>query len=323
MKEKNNKAKVGTLLSGVVLGLLMAVVVLVIVCIVFMRTNPAAPVEGAMQTQPVEETVADATEAATDSQQEELAQPLLEMAIETPYCTLYYPGKWVDVVKTEAVDLGYGYQVQFYGVDGKKEINLFSVQFGAEDTSAEPVGSVLKNDIATEVFLEKAKLPANASENIVAMHNDADYLLNKLKENMFFVVAEPVGEISVPNLSDAPIETPFCTLYYPGEWKDAVKWEVSSSADQCNVSFAETFSGKNVNVFTIGFNDGSDKGFQMGKLKYQGKDIVVSLVLSDFPQEGSWSDSEKALFITLQEQAFTMLEKLAENFEYTSVLAME
>ena len=127
----------------------------------------------------------------------------------------------------------------------------------------------------------------------------------------------------VPDISDAVLETPYGTLRYPGEWKDAVSWEISSDEDICTVSVTETFSGKNAMLFVLGFGNPDDEGFQMGTLDYNGRDVPVCLTLCDFPQESNWSDSDRNLFIALQEQAYNMLERFAEDSAYTSILTME
>lgn len=63
-----------------------------------------------------------------------------------------------------------------------------------------------------------------------------------------------------------------------------------------------------------------ESGFRMGTLNDQGGDIAVCLTLYDVPQDAGWTDTERNLFLTLQEQAFTMLERLAEDSRYTSIL---
>ena len=63
-----------------------------------------------------------------------------DMAIETPYGQLKYPGKWFSSCTTEITDAD-GYMVTFYGVVGNHEkVHLFSVCFG--DAAEIPIGAV-------------------------------------------------------------------------------------------------------------------------------------------------------------------------------------
>jgi len=265
------------------------------------------------------------TEEPTDNQETtestagpvEVLQP--DMVIETPFCTLAYPGKWNDQVRIEQVDSGMVYAVNFYGTSQGKETALFSVLFGQRTENAALVGAMVQNGIAMDVSIEMAVLEDSVAEEILAMQADVDYLLGKLTENMFFQAPEMEDDVLIPDLSDAVVETPYGTLYYPGEWKDVVTWEVSSEYGICTVSFAESFTGKNAELFILSFGNPDDTGFQMGTLHHDGLEIPVYLTLCDFPQGNDWDDSQTSLFLTLQEQVYDMLEKFAEEAAYTSI----
>lgn len=328
MDAKNNRGRVFSLLTGVIIGLVLALLVLVILCAVFFYKGSNKPIEeptDAVATGSVTEPGADVTQP-TD---EPTADPQEDMAVVTPFCTLYYPGKWNDSIRTEQLDLGYGHAVHFYGSSCGRETELFSVLFGFDTEASTCIGTVMQNGISTDVNVEITAFAADDSwdadavREITAMQKDADYLIDKLKKDSYFQLPETEEENVVPDVSDAVLQTPYCTLYYPGQWKDAVSWDITSDDDICTVAFKENFSGKNVTVFTLSFNNPEDTGFQMGTLNHKGREIAVCLTLCDFPQNENWDDAERNLFLTLQEQAFNMLEKLAADSHYTSILSME
>lgn len=57
-----------------------------------------------------------------------------DIQVETPFCTLYFPGKWRDQISTRGVDLGYGYEVFFFVPCGDDTTELFAVLFGFRST---------------------------------------------------------------------------------------------------------------------------------------------------------------------------------------------
>lgn len=329
MKTGNKRGKVFAVLSGVVIGLIMAIIVLIAVCAVFFYKGTSEP------NAELHATVDPVIEEPTEPIQDELEPmqevvPVQEIEVDTPVCTLYYPGKWNDSIRTEQIDLGYGYEVRFYGTSHGNEVELFSVLFGEGSERSTRVGAMVQNGIATDIYLEIVDSDldhtwdAATTDEIQAMQADADYLIGKLKENVFFQAQEIKEEDTVPDTSDAALETPYGTLYYSGEWKDAVTWDISIDKDICTVSVMESFSGVKAPVFILSFNNPEDTGFRMGTLHHKGRDVAVCLTLCDFPQENNWSDLERNLFLKLQEQAYTMLENFAEdNSSYTSVLTME
>ena len=325
MNSTNQRGKTGTLLLGIIIGLVLAILVIAILCGVFFWKASKEPA-----TVPPAENVPAQTQtpAPAPEQEQQTTEPAGEtadaaqsdMTVETPYCTLAYPGKWNTQVRAEQIDSGDGYTVNFYGTSQDKEVMLFSVLFGKDAERSERIGAIVQNGIATEVGLDRKTLSGKAAtEELLAMQADAEYLVERLKANLYFQLPEGADEELIPDLSDAAVETPYGTLYYSGEWKDAVSWEVSSEGAVCTVSFAETFSGTNAPAFILCFGDPENTGFQMGTLEHNGSEVPVCLTLCDFPEGNTWSDSDRSLFLMIQEQAYNMLEKFAEEAPYTSV----
>lgn len=342
MSKYNKKKNHTGLVTGMIIGAAAASVLFLTVYFVFLRGEANTPGGDPQGTTDIRETgsgqetedvsgntmepIFEPVEPSGTSGAETTDVPQEDMKVETPYGTLYYPGKWSGSVRTEQADLGYGYAVHFYGTVNEQEVALFSVLFGHSSADAAYIGSVMNGGVSTDVYVEAVTFSPDDSwntadaEEIRAMQSDTDYLIRKLQAEPYFQMPMDEETVTVPDLSDAALETPYCTLYYPGEWKDAVSWEITSDGDICFVEFTGTFSGQSAAIFTVTFNEPESMGFRMGTLNDQGREIAVCLTLCDFPQDANWGDSERNLFLTLQEQAFTMLEKLKEDSRYTSIL---
>lgn len=258
----------------------------------------------------------------------QMAQQTTEdFLVETPFCTLHYPGHWGGAVRTESDDLGYGYIVRFYGASGSVEAELFSVMFGYGSENAEYVGTFMRNGISTDVNIETAALAeedswaAQDADQIRAMQADADYLIEKLKEDPFFNMEDGENvEIKIPTTIDEIVETPYCVLQYPAQWKDAMNWEILSDDDRYDVLFCGTVNEKEYQLFTFSFGSNTDSGFQVGVVQYEDEEIEVYLTLYDAPSEKNWTDAQRNLFDALQDQAYSVLENLPDNPNYSSVM---
>ena len=69
------------------------------------------------------------------------------MEIETHYCTLYYPGRWKNNLRTEYIEVKADnvYQVNFYGYFEHREVrHMFSIYFGGDE--GEQLGAVMGPD---------------------------------------------------------------------------------------------------------------------------------------------------------------------------------
>lgn len=323
MNQVNKNGKFRMLLIGSIIGIILTVSIL---AGLYFLIGPADSSEVYQPTDSAEETVGtEATETATEAT-EATDGYQADLVVDTPFCALYYPGEWSSSVRTEILDLGYGFAVHFYGTSHNREAELFSILFAFETENSTFIGSIEQNGILTDVHVEIAEFAADdswdseAANEILAMQEDVQYLLDRLAADPFFKTQGTADDDIVPDLEDAAVETPYGTLYYPGMWKNEVIWEVASAEDGCTVTFFESFSALKAPVFMLTFNNPEDTGFHVGTIRHEGSDIEVYLTLHNFPQTENWSDSDRSLFTTLQEQSFQLLSKLSENPQYTSML---
>lgn len=109
------------------------------------------------------------------------------MEIETPYVPLYYPGRWMNNLRTEHVDLPEEnmYKVHFYGsLDGTAEYHLFSIYFGGDE--GDQLGAVMSADgIPVPVSLLMAEpdltgLSDSETETLLMMQEASNELIRMI-----------------------------------------------------------------------------------------------------------------------------------------------
>ncbi len=118
------------------------------------------------------------------------AQNTEDFAIETPYCTLYYPVQWQEQVRIEAVE-GDAYTVQFYAqMEGKEEQHLFDVYFGSAEGSK--IGDIKVADGTTysvSIASYESEMEGWTEEEkttIWVMQEAVNHLISKLEANESF-----------------------------------------------------------------------------------------------------------------------------------------
>lgn len=108
------------------------------------------------------------------------------LEIETPYCTIYYPANWTDVVYCEEDTSEAGiYKVHFYAqLESEKCIRLFSFWFGGD--TGDQVGAVMGQDgipVPVNLIMEQMQtegLDEVELEQIFAMQEASNQVIEKL-----------------------------------------------------------------------------------------------------------------------------------------------
>lgn len=149
---------------------------------------------------PEQETVA--VPATTVAKQETVTAEVLQtteteppmVAIETPYCTLYYPEQWADNLRTEITGEEFDMAVGFYGTVAQEEYLLFTLYFGGAEGF--PAGVLeIQDGVMLDVTLDIADLEMNDSwnqeetERICAMQEAMNDVLSYLEMEEKFVPA--------------------------------------------------------------------------------------------------------------------------------------
>ena len=109
-----------------------------------------------------------------------------EMAIDTPYCKLYLPKRWIEELRI-AVDQSDGYELVFSAVIGDHDpVEIFAVNFGGSESRGQKV-HMLKTDndvpfaVRARIFdLVTDGWGAVDRSTLVSMQEDLNHLLAKL-----------------------------------------------------------------------------------------------------------------------------------------------
>lgn len=105
------------------------------------------------------------------------------------------------------------------------------------------------------------------------------------------------------------IETSYCNLYYPEEWKALIHTQIVSENDSEAVQFWAEFEGKEkIHLFDIIF--GGD-AYTVGTLKMKTGEIISVNVLShDIELDDTWTEAEKEKVYIMMEDINYILYKL-------------
>ena len=120
-----------------------------------------------------------------------------DVAVKTPYATLYYPGQYKDYVKTEVMDDGFETTVLFYCIAGEhKDALLFTIFFGGAE--GEPLGSYQTSqgyavDVTTEMsgYIPDGSWSSADADIFYAMQEGMNHVISRLESTPGFTPVQP------------------------------------------------------------------------------------------------------------------------------------
>lgn len=116
------------------------------------------------------------------------------------------------------------------------------------------------------------------------------------------------GEIITGKKDDVKIETPYCDLWFPGDWAGFLKTEIIESPVYSVKFSAELESGKVQELFTVYF--GGETGSLLGVIKGSSGETEVRVDIPEFVPDGSWSASDINIVFSMQEEVNYIIDKL-------------
>lgn len=259
-----------------------------------------------------------------------------DLKIETPFCTLYYPGDWGTFLETE-VDDGKTYSITFKAkLDSGKKQDLFTIMFGdlgeAIGTIKTSDGKTVKVWAASETFKPGDDWTDNEAHIVFTMMD----LLNEVLAKM---PIEPLEQeqnssqgsqsqsqnqgntsgsnASRPGTSELPpdmaedmaLDTPYGELHYPMRWSEYFGVEIGEENGVYRVEFycdIEGFEPKQ--MFTVYY--GGSEGYTIKNIKNDGKLIEVKLSMEELSFDESWSEDEKRIAYAMQEDVNYLIDGL-------------
>ena len=239
----------------------------------------------------------------------EAEQP--DISVETPYCTLYYPGKWRDSVQYEVKQAG----VSFSGLFSEdQKYSLFDVIFSQEAKEAIGMismenGSNIYVHVVTYEWNPDSVKSEDESYDFYAMQEDLNYLIAKLpliKSEIDTDAGLPLAGLDDAS-EDAFVETPYGKLVYPGALQSVLYVECTE-AERYTVSFWwQKEPQKRIQLFEIGFGGSEQSAY--GFMKDSGTPVHV--MVFDVNQQPEMNQQDLDMALSLQENVNYILENLA------------
>lgn len=155
--------------------------------------------------------------------------------------------------------------------------------------------------IALAVLLVSALRPENGSAQLSAGFSAGEEESLPQEESEAAYENEPVMENIVSEPEDnMAVETPVCTLYYPREWENFLRVEMTDGEPYTVLFWAELPSGVSAELFAVSFGEESDNA--LGYLTAEnGERLLVSVEKYELvPDEGR---TEEDMFILQAMQA--------------------
>lgn len=124
-------------------------------------------------------------------------------------------------------------------------------------------------------------------------------------------VIKPPQETEAP-VADIVVETPFVTLYLPGQWEDDLRYECKGLSFGMDVEVYGTVAGKEYWLYTVHL--GGADGIPVGVITTEdGYMLDVTYEMSDYVPGDDWSAQDVDLFSAMQESVNHMVQKLQED----------
>lgn len=155
--------------------------------------------------------------------------------------------------------------------------------------------------IALVVLMVTGLPPENADAQLSAGFSAGEEVSLKQGEAEVFSENEPVPEnlITEPE-NNMAIETPVCTLYYPRQWEDFLRVEMTDGEPYTVLFWAELPSEVSAELFKVRFGEESGNG--LGYLTTEtGERLLVSVEKHELVPEENWTEED--LFILQAMQA--------------------
>lgn len=245
-----------------------------------------------------------------------------EIQINTPYCTLYFPGTWQDMLRTEQTELpeADSLVVAFYGkLEAHEDQHVFDILIQNEKTE-DSLGAILCTDgekrYVTTVFYSTDSIeswPETDKNLIYAMQEDINYIIDKLPLLEEELISEETDGTQ-PVMTEAPeyeavaVNTPYATMYYPGEWAQYLRTE-HTEAEKYTVNFyAAIDTHPELLLFSISFGDVDQDTVWIRTLE-DGSDLGVDVVFYSLQLDG-WDADQTQIALLMQESGNDLMQQL-------------
>ena len=311
MKKNNNRKNRVLMIAGITV---LSMLVLLSGCSSKKTEEPeeAAPQETAAPTPE--------PEVSFEPVEVELAYEIVELKdgeLQTPYGKIYFPDELSDLLLI-ANTSAEAYTLEFCAtMEEKPEIRLFDISFGEGSGGNMGLVKTEKGEVPMNVviyalsfddsWLEGEIITAQAMQDVV---NDiiAQFATDAENETLTpDFIQQPEIKDTVNNVE---IQTPYCPLYYPAQWGNALRHEHDDSQeDVYKVHFYGKLEGHEAQLlFSIYF--GGDEGEQLGAVMREGDvPVPVNILMAELNLSG-WDEADAEQMYSMQESSNEVIEKI-------------
>lgn len=231
--------------------------------------------------------------------------------IQTPFGTLNFPGEFSTCLQAKIYHGSY-YSVTYTATlpSGKLQ-ELFVITFGGSGEN--PAGSVVTPDgNRIEFYVNQSPFQPDSQwseEEIQVVTQMQEALSDLLADFESQTPQHPVDQLPEDLGMDMTIGTKYGDLHYPQRWKDYLSTVISED-DVYGVAFFAKINGReNQKLFTIHF--GGTVGTKVATTHdSDGKAMDIRIEVFSFEPDETWSDFEKILVISMQEDINYLIQYL-------------
>ena len=138
---------------------------------------------------------------------------------------------------------------------------------------------------------------------------------DKNEKNNDYVKISALNNEEKKKLDNAiEVETEYCTLYYPSEYKENLEVEYSDNSGYKAGFYGKVDGKEAVHLFDICFN--SDEGSLLGYLDFDKEAVNMSFEVNELSFDDSWKQKDIDKMYAMQEEVNFVLAALGTNDNY-------
>lgn len=233
-----------------------------------------------------------------------------DVAIDTPYGQLKYPGKWGNQLYVDTVDDDV-YTISCYArINENSQCHLFDMYFGGEIGTG--IGEIV-TDAEKRVTVRVVSYPIERTEDLSETQIFNLYAMQEVLSDLIDQLPLVQNDDSSDS-EDLVVETPYCSLYFPGKWEQNLVVE-SIDGEIYGVAFWGKMGFKDPQkLFTISF--GGTEGILLGELENDsGEKIPVYVIPIEFFPDEDWTKDEIDGIYSMQEEMNYLISKLSGDLK--------
>jgi len=242
-----------------------------------------------------------------------------DIQIETPYCTLYYPGEWEPFLQVEQT-AGELYKATFRAcLDTGREQDLFLIVFGGDAVSA--YGSIMSEQgetVPVSIVCDDIAVDESWTENEIYIVFAMQEALNDVLARLPLIEGEESRSQEYPDVEVLPTDNgeevstgteEHIELVFPARWEEYLITKVNED-DIYNVGYyASVGEHEEILLFTIYF--GGEEGMSVQTITdLNGEDVEIRIDIYDLKFDESWSADEQLIVVAMQEDLNYLLSNL-------------